>query len=152
MSKKGALDTKSLGNCLTKMMQENAEKIWLDGETKGASGNEGEKPKSDGKLGMIEDQLEDIVTDVKSNLTALFSRGEQFDDLQSKSENLREHVSRVPIHLSDPRLSIVVGYASQSQADQDSKREGKLMASTWAIRLSDNSVSSHVFRHMREMI
>ena len=101
---------------------------------------------------MIEDQLEDIVTDVKSNLTALFSRGEQFDDLQSKSENLKSHVSRIPIHLSDPRFSIVVGYAPQSQADQDSKRESKLMASTWAIRLSDNSVSSHVFRHMREMI
>jgi len=44
-------------------------------------------------LGMIEDQLEDIVTDVKSNLTALFSRGEQFDDLQSKSENLKSHSS-----------------------------------------------------------
>lgn len=42
---------------------------------------------------MIEDQLEGIVTDVQSNLNALFTRGEQFDDLQSKSENLKEHSS-----------------------------------------------------------
>jgi len=65
----------------------------LDEKGKGASGKSGEKPKSEGKLGLIEDQLEDIVTDVKSNLNALFSRGEQFDDLQSKSENLKSHSS-----------------------------------------------------------
>jgi len=66
----------------------------MDEKTEGTKGGKGgEKPKSEGKLGMIEDQLEDIVTDVKSNLNALFTRGEQFDELQSKSENLKEHSS-----------------------------------------------------------
>lgn len=66
----------------------------MDEKTRTPTSKSGEKPKGEGKLGMIEDQLEDIVADVKGNLNALFSRGEQFDELQSKSENLKEHVSR----------------------------------------------------------
>ena len=42
---------------------------------------------------MIEGQLENIVTDVKKNLNAIVTRGEKFDDLQKKSEDLNNHVS-----------------------------------------------------------
>jgi len=33
------------------------------------------KKRSGGKLGVIEDHLDDIVTDVKANLNAMFNRG-----------------------------------------------------------------------------
>ena len=65
MSKEGALNMKSLGSCLTKMMQESSETIWMDEKSKSSASKSGEKPKNDGKLGQIEDQLEGIVTDVK---------------------------------------------------------------------------------------
>jgi len=42
---------------------------------------------------MIEGQLENIVTDVKKNLNAIVTRGEKFDDLQKKSEDLNNHSS-----------------------------------------------------------
>ena len=76
--KKGALETKSLTAVLSRMLQANSEKIWL--ETKSIEETK-DKPKSDGKLGMIEGQLENIVTDVKKNLNAIVTRGEKFDDL-----------------------------------------------------------------------
>ena len=42
---------------------------------------------------MIEEHLDEIVHDVKSNLNAMFNRGVQFDQLTEKSENLKTHVS-----------------------------------------------------------
>lgn len=42
---------------------------------------------------MIEDHLDEIVTDVKANLNSLFSRGVAFDQLTEKSEELKTHVS-----------------------------------------------------------
>ena len=79
MMKKGALETKSLTAVLSRMLQANSEKIWL--ETKSIEQDSKDKPKADGKLGMIEGQLENIVTDVKKNLNAIVTRGEKFDDL-----------------------------------------------------------------------
>ena len=70
-------------------MQATAEKFWLDE----ALAAEQKKQRSQGKLGKIEEHLDEIVTDVKQNLTSLFSRGMQFDELTEKSENLKTHVS-----------------------------------------------------------
>ena len=42
---------------------------------------------------MIESHLEEITADVKSNLNALFERGQGFDFLASKSQDLKSHVS-----------------------------------------------------------
>ena len=42
---------------------------------------------------MIEEHLDDIVSDVKQNLNSLFNRGAQFNELTEKSENLKTHVS-----------------------------------------------------------
>ena len=94
MSKKGALETKSLTAVLTRMLQANSEKIWLDKKCVEEE-SKVDKPKADGKLGMIEGQLENIVTDVKKNLNAIVTRGEKFDDLQKKSEDLNNHVSTI---------------------------------------------------------
>ena len=60
--------------------------------------------RSQGKLGMIEEHLDDIVTDVKQNLTSLFSRGEQFNELTEKSENLKTHVSTAIFPQTDNNL------------------------------------------------
>lgn len=70
-------------------MQATAEKFWLDE----ALAAEQKKQRSQGKLGKIEEHLDEIVTDVKQNLTSLFSRGMQFDELTEKSENLKTHSS-----------------------------------------------------------
>ena len=70
-------------------LQKVAEKVWLDESL----AEEQKKLRSQGKLGAIEEHLDEIVTDVKSNLTSLFSRGLQFDELTEKSENLKTHVS-----------------------------------------------------------
>lgn len=46
-----ALNTKSLGSSLGKMLKENSETIWSDGKAKSTPGKSADKPKSDGKLG-----------------------------------------------------------------------------------------------------
>ena len=71
-------------------IQETAQRVWLDEDT---TTDEQKKPRSGGKLGAIEEHLDDIVTDVKANLNSLFNRGVQFDQLTEKSENLKTHVS-----------------------------------------------------------
>ena len=40
---------------------------------------------------MIEEQIDEIVTDVKQNLTSLFNRGEQLEQVSEKSEELKSH-------------------------------------------------------------
>lgn len=55
--------------------------------------SKGKKKGYDNKLDMIESHLEDITADVKSNLNALFERGQGFDFLASKSADLKSHVS-----------------------------------------------------------
>ena len=69
----GPLQVKSLSKSLTTRMQITAQKVWLDDEQSDKK-NKGQR--SAGKLGMIEEHLDDIVTDVKKNLTSLFNRGE----------------------------------------------------------------------------
>ena len=54
----------------------------------------------DSKLQQIESHLEDITKDVKGNLNALFERGQGFDFLASKSEDLKSHVSATLITYS----------------------------------------------------
>ena len=83
------LQVRSLSKSLTVQMQKTAEKFWLDE----ALAAEQKRQRSQGKLGKIEEHLDEIVTDVKQNLTSLFSRGMQFDELTEKSENLKTHVS-----------------------------------------------------------
>lgn len=70
-------------------MQQTAARVWLEEE----DSDKKPKQRSQGKLGAIEEHLDDIVTDVKANLTSLFNRGVQFDQLTEKSENLKTHVS-----------------------------------------------------------
>ena len=66
-------------------------RVWLEEDVPG------QKPKqrSQGKLGAIEEHLDEIVSDVKANLTSLFNRGAQFEELTEKSENLKTHVSGI---------------------------------------------------------
>ena len=68
--------------------------MWLDEDPSAAKGK-----RSGGKLGKIEEHLDDIVTDVKANLNSLFNRGVQFDELTEKSEELKTHVSAYLYHL-----------------------------------------------------
>ena len=82
------LEVKSLSKSLTLKIQEVSSRVWLDD-----SETTVKKPKSGGKLGAIEEHLDEIVTDVKANLTSLFNRGAQFEQLTEKSENLKTHVS-----------------------------------------------------------
>ena len=76
---------------------------------------------------MIEEHLDDIVSDVKQNLTSLFSRGEQFNELTEKSENLKTHVSTAIFPQTDPCLTliflvnIVINYAQKSPTDSNSE-------------------------------
>ena len=76
---------------------------------------------------MIEEHLDDIVSDVKQNLTSLFSRGEQFNELTEKSENLKTHVSTAIFPQTDLYLTlislvnIVINYAQKSPADSNSE-------------------------------
>lgn len=79
------LNKKELSLSLARLMQEHAESYWTDKQKK--------KEVGDSKLQMIESHLEDITADVKSNLNALFERGQGFDFLASKSQDLKSHVS-----------------------------------------------------------
>ena len=85
---KDGLQTRSLSKSFALLLQQTAQKVWLeDDPTKPTQ-------RSQGKLGAIEEHLDDIVADVKSNLTAMFNRGAQFDEMAEKSENLKTHVSK----------------------------------------------------------
>jgi len=64
-----SLQLKSLSKSLTVKMQSVAHKVWLEEDLSD------KKKRSGGKLGVIEDHLDDIVTDVKANLNAMFNRG-----------------------------------------------------------------------------
>mmetsp|Transcript_47958 Transcript_47958/g.63480 ORF Transcript_47958/g.63480 Transcript_47958/m.63480 type:complete len:89 (+) Transcript_47958:478-744(+) len=81
------MQVKSLSKSLMLKIQQTAQRVWLEQEA------DSEKKRSGGKLGVIEDHLDDIVTDVKANLNSLFSRGVQFDQLTEKSEELKTHSS-----------------------------------------------------------
>ena len=87
MEDMGQMQLKSLSKSLTMKVQQTAQKVWLDEDP------DATKKKSGGKLGVIEDHLDEIVTDVKANLNSLFSRGVAFDQLTEKSEELKTHVS-----------------------------------------------------------
>ena len=60
----------NLGKNLTMLVQETAARIWNDDNPSGP------QQRSGGKLGLIEEQIDEIVTDVKQNLNQLFKRGE----------------------------------------------------------------------------
>ena len=64
------LQTKSLSKSLTIKMQQMAVKVWNDEDLA-----DRQKKRSGGKLGVIEEHLDEIVTDVKANLNSLFNRG-----------------------------------------------------------------------------
>ena len=81
------LNKKELSLTLARLMQEHAETYWSDKPRK--------KEVGDSKLQKIESHLEDITADVKSNLNALFERGQGFDSLASKSQDLKSHVSEL---------------------------------------------------------
>lgn len=44
--------------------------------------------KGDSKLDQIEESLEEIADDVRKNLSAIFQRGETFQSLQQKSDDM----------------------------------------------------------------
>ena len=75
---------------------------------------------------MIEEHLDDIVSDVKTNLTSLFNRGAQFNELTEKSENLKTHVStttQISSQLIYAVRFLVINHAKKSTIDQTLKRE-----------------------------
>ena len=144
MSKKGALETKGLAAVITKMLQSNAEKIWL--ETKNLEQDVQEtKPKSGGKLGMIEDQLGHIVSDVKNNINAIASRGKNFDELQKKSDELSNHVSE-KVKMT---IFLVVCDEKEGKVGETAERERKFIAGNGPLRMPDNYVHDDVCCHMK---
>ena len=46
------------------------------------------KPKLDGKLGRLQNQVEDVVDAMKSNIEKVVDRGQSLNDLNDRSENL----------------------------------------------------------------
>jgi hypothetical protein len=81
------LDPKNLTLSAGQLLQELG-KIHLTKTSKGAESKDKDSPS---KLDMIEFELDEIATDVRSNINALFTRGEQFEKLDTKAEALKEN-------------------------------------------------------------
>ena len=79
---------------------------------------------------MIEGHLEDITADVKSNLNALFERGQGFDFLASKSNDLKSHVSVI---FRETVTCIVKHAAAKSKEDSDVDRADELCTGSWLV-------------------
>ena len=94
---------------------------------------------------MIEGQLENIVTDVKKNLNAIVTRGEKFDDLQKKSEDLNNHVST----RNSVTLVLVICYAKKGKDSEIAKREKQFYSSFGLICVPDHHVHDDVCCHMK---
>ena len=72
---------------------------------------------------------------MKSNLNALFERGENFDYLSSKSEDLKSHVST--LHWRLMLLCLVTNNKKQGEKNKNVKRGDELRSGFWVIWLSD---------------
>ena len=94
---------------------------------------------------MIDDQLKHIVSDVKNNITAIVSRGEKFDDLQKKSDELNNHVSAGLLMT----LGLVICYEKESQVSETIEREGQLITGNGPLRMPNNYVHDDVCSHMK---
>ena len=94
---------------------------------------------------MIEGQLENIVTDVKKNLNAIVTRGEKFDDLQKKSEDLNNHVSTT----ASMTTNLVFCDAKKSQIGEVIKWKEQFITGIGLVCLSDNHVYDDVRCYMK---
>ena len=94
---------------------------------------------------MIEGQLENIVTDVKKNLNAIVTRGEKFDDLQKKSEDLNNHVSTWNLLM----LISVICYAEKGKDSEIAKRKKQFCTSFCLVCVLDHHVHDDVSFHMK---